>query len=565
MVFTNVTQSVAHPAQVLEINFSTPSVSLDSTSWVQFGVPFKRLNGFKQYVYLPDSPTILYGTSQKHVFGFPTISALQWDVTDFSDTVFSLKLYDTGDEWIHVAPTRILPTLTATDHYNLDGTIRASEWYSLTSVDGIDDTLDLFLSAGGSTSISALSFSAGPLHLKKDVSNDQYLAFGAAQDTFAGTFPHKIIDITFTISVDISSEIVEYRVVPTLGNPTVLEAFPNGGYTGIWQVGVVSGTMNYETGDWTLDVNSGGVAEDGTYLQVAYVAQLDSPANTTVTGVTPIFTLSSDQPIYLYDMDFEVAGTYGFGIFFDAYATISGNYTDIANLSPKMRDAYQELEYNLHPAHSNWRFDAPDEEGLSAIDSYGNVYTPGDWVAGDNYPLSFATNGDFFGQFDGTVEVSSTNGLTLNYPVEMFVNSGFANIGLSTSSCFENDFGLAVTSDLILSAGSMIYFDYFPIFSGMQLVTCNGTEILPLVGYPIEDVECLSALGLGLGILTLSLTSGEHGLSGVEEIQSKFPLSAYTLKLFAEINPISSCRITPQYILSAYFEKDNDGCCPINI
>lgn len=556
MVYNNVTELAPWPSQVLEINFDEPSISVPSNAWVRFSYLSRRVGLNEQYLLKPEDPTTPFGTDlDKHDFVFPPTSALRWDVNDQSDNFLSFYLRDSGDPYVHIVPTRIIPTLSASSLYELSGTIASVPFgVTLTTEQVEEDRLEtLYLNTVGRTT-SALSFSGGPLYLKENT--EKTINLGGITTQQAGTFPHRLLSIYFNVGADIGGDEVEFKVKPTLLDPNQLESIAQGTTTNYCDVSAITGTVDYNTGDWTLDWNCGTSIQNSTYDIVYIKEETDLQASSVISGTTPTFTLSSDYPVYMYTTDFDVDGSHGFTLHFTPYAEIGGNYTATPNLTPKMRDLYQELSLDLDASNSMWRFIGDVEyDGLSAS-ADGNDYIQGDWLGGDIAPITFSTDGDFFGIFTGYVEISSTNGITDDYYVQVYTNSAFADVSLSATVVESNNYEFELSSDIELVDSSPIYFDYYPVYTRMTLTDCDGNILERNTAYNFGDVGCLSALNLGLGTTIISLTAGDLGITSSYEADANLPLSAFTLKTVGEIT--TDCGPTSQYLISSYFE-DDDG------
>jgi hypothetical protein len=569
MVYTNVTEATAYPSEVLNINFSSGS-PVTTNAWVRFTNIVRRFREFPQYLYSPSAPSTLYSTSfDANNFTFPTITTLRWNVENQSDFMLSLYLRNTGDPYINVIPTRIVPTLTVISEYEIHGSLNQYEQYVLTTTDSPtdEDLLDAYITSTTPTTLDIDYIMGGPAHLKKRIVNSNLVFLGSSVSTASGTFGKKIIGVGFTVDLKIGADIVTFSVTPSPATPTNLITKLTPEQIGTYSTTAVTGTINYDTGAWTLTFTAGNSAPNS-YISASYlIHETDVPMTYTSGGTDPTFTIVEDYPIYLYDIDLQYSSDAGVNYFyacsigFNAYADIVNNYSSEISVYPKFQDYYKSAVVDVNGTHSKWRlYSAVDVYDLSAIDGDGLPYNINSWIDGDNSPIRLNTNDDSFQNYSMVLEISSTNGLIKSHNVEFYTNTANLFLTLSALHEFENkvDYGFTIDSGIEFDPDSLIYFDIFPNLNGTTLSRVDGTPILLNTGYGYQDVARLSALNVGIGTTTISLTSDFiPGLEGAYAITSSLPLSVYDLKFSITRDP--ACDMADVFDAYAYFEKDNNG------
>ncbi len=567
MVYSNVTEDTAYPSEILDINFSTSS-PITTNAWVRFSKVVRRFGEVPQYLYSPDAPSTLYSTSfDANNFTFPTITTLTWELEDQSDSMLSLYLRDTGDPYINIIPTRIVPTLTVVSETQISGTLNKysrNVYTTLTSPD-TEDLITAYITPNSPTALGISDIQYDVPSIKKRIVNSNLKFLGSSVSSTSGTFGKKIIGVGFRVDLKIGANVVSFSVEPSPGTPTNLITKLKPEQIGVYTTSAVTGTIDYSTGAWTLTFTAGNSAPNS-YVYASYlIHETDVPMTFSTGGSGTTFTISENLPIYLYDIDLKYSidsvNYYACSIGFNAYAEIEDNYSSEVSVYPKFRDYYRSAIVSPNATHSKWRlYSAVEINDLSAIDGDGSPYKVNSWIDGDNYPIKLNSKDDSFQNYSMVLEISSTNGLIKSYNVEFYTNTANLFLTLSALHEFDNnvDYGFSIDSGVELDPTSLIYFDIFPNLNGTTLSFVDGTPISLNTPYEYQYVSSLSALNVGIGTTTISLTSDFiPGLEGGYVITSTLPLSDYDLKF--SITRDDSCDLADVFDGYAYFEKDNNG------
>lgn len=574
MVYTNVIELAGFPNQILKILLDgTPNPSVNSNASIRFDQVTKRFGGREPYVYDDTNPSELYGTGTDSYFSFPPLTALIWEVGDQTDSYLSLYLAGTGDDHIHIAPTRIFPTISQVSIFNLTVQLKVSDFYAFTTSASIENNFangvrrdsTIYLNGLPSNSVSALSFSAGDPYIKTEIDTTTFYRFVGPVTSVSGSLNAKINYFSMFVYSSISGDNIVFNVRPSLEDPEILESYPQNNSTTVCGTSAITGTINYSTGDWDLVFNCGSSVSNS-YISASIITQESTLVpSISVTGTTPNLTIQSDYPIYLYDMDIAVSNdgityVYGFSISFEGGYLIENNNTAEVSVYPKMIDSTRQVSSNLS-AGSIWRLTDPLNTGtISAIDEFGSEYSLGTWIDGTNAPIKIADADGVFDYYTLNMEISSINGKLEEISLFVATNSANQDLDLSAVPIDGDPFGynLILESSIPLTEGSYIIYTIEDNYNGSYIQTCEDGIDVPLdTAVLYETASCVNILNVGPGNTTISVSSISLGLSGSYEILSDVELAGYEFKLSAETT--GECSLTNSYYITAYFENPDNG------
>lgn len=570
MVYTNVVQLAAFPNQILKIDMSgTPNPSVNSLIWVRFASVTDRFGSFRNYIYDEATPLELLGNGNSEYLLFPPVSSLIWEVGDQSDSFLSVYLEGTGDDYINIAPTRIYPTITIVDLYNITITVKVSEFYAFTTESSIEDLeydvtrrdQEIYLNESPTSTLTALTVSASYPYIKRRVDNKQFYRFYGPLTNVSGSFSSKVNSFLMYVYSNVSGSNVIFKIQPTLEDPTILFSTPHDTTTEYCGTSALSGTIDYNSGDWEIQFNC-GTSVLNSYISAEYVTQESASAPTIIHGgTTPNLTLESDLPIYLYNIDYHVSTdainyNYGFTVGFLPYYELLNNNSSEISISPKMIDTTRQITYNLDDTNSKWRITDPLNSGEVSAVYDGGEYVLGTWITPSSGPILVADIDDIFTYIPLTMEISSTNGIVEDISINVATNSANQDIDFIVTPIDDNPFGFTIEVDsaTTIPTNSLIVYNISENYNNSYLVKCGTSEVVTLNAPLVYgDYSCVEMLNVGPGTTNISISSLSLGLSGSYDIESEVDISTYDFKL--DIADTSACSLVNVYSMSAYFEN----------
>lgn len=572
MVYQSVTETNTFPTQSFVIELDPTYSALVNTRF-RFSKLFRRRDQIEDYILSTPVSTEGYFTHfEGYDLAIPPVTGLLWSITQL-DNFASLEFRSTGDNVVNIAPDRFIPIYTTTSTYEVSGHVRLVPYKVTLSTQQVEtDREDLLYLDETGAAVSTEVWSTSGTHQLKRIDDLTLHQFSTPTSFANGSFGHPIAGISFKTVATVSGDSgIYFDLFPDENDREVIYSVPKTGnnddYCG---ANTISGTMDWETGDWTIQYNTatcGSVLPVAySYLSASYLKVIDVVSPATITNITldnQAFSLSSNRPLYLWPVHFDYASgpvsAFGWGLSFDAYANMSGNGGSIVTVTPKMRDKYHKFESSLTDDSIYRLVDNSGEQVATLRDGSSTIFQPGVWLNGTNTPFTVENDGDYFNTFTYVLEISSINDNISEYFLSVSSNSALGLLSLTpvTSSSDETIHGYHLQTDVDLNYGDQLVFDIIPDDTGIVLNSCYNGSVIPFntsVEYSL--VSCLSAFNMGLGTTTFLITSLTDGLTGSYVHTTNIPTSSYTFGMsFGE--PATCVKDFTTHIVSAFFEKDD--------
>lgn len=572
MHYNGIISTSSYPNETIRVLLDgEPNFIINSKSWIRFDSFSKRFNSSPNSLFFNLNPSSqLINSEGRFSISLPSTSSLDWNISDQNDSFLSLYLSGTNNGFINIIPTRIIPTLSVISTNQINGTIRIVEPNVILTNESVEDNpignsrvQQLYLQETGTPITSSVYISAGPLHKKTRIDNSNYFTFSSQTSSINGSVG-KFSDLNFYTTLVISGEDVKFHITQTPNDPNLLWSLPVNpndnycGYSGI------TGTCDPNSGEFVLNFLC-GLPKIGSKLEANFISinESDISSSLTLGGSTPNFTLTTTDPIYLYDFDIKISPDdidyyHGFSMVFDAYGLVENNNTSEVKVSPRVKSEYG-ATMNISNGHSIWRVTllSGEPSSLSAVKSDYTTYNIGDWLPASVSNIYFADADGVYDTFWMNLEISSTNGQIWDDTILVATNSGAVELGLSSVGVSEDKttYQLRLNSDIEIPDGYFISFNIDPNPNGTILKSCDGSSIPLDSPVLINKAECISAIGVGPGTTVIDIYSTYLDLSGSFELESELNINDFVLEI--GFIPLNICNLSNSFVLTSNLTNED--------
>lgn len=583
MVYTGINILSAFPNEAIQINLNGDiPVSIMSNLLVRFYRLSDRFGQVvnTQYLYSPQSPSILYKEIDDNQFQFinlPSISSVIWEIGNNSEYFLTLYLEGTSENYINLAPTRIIPTFQKINDTSSFAVINVSPPYVFTSSQDVlyasENRNQLaYFNNLPSSSVSALFLSSGIPYVTTFISDNELFQTAGSTTYISGSLNKKISKFDLTIQTRIGQNDFVLKAVPSLLDNTKLETLFLSGNTSSYTCGVsaLTGNVNYNTGEWDITFNCG---ESVPFSKIAgsYIEHNEIPtASVTISSNSGSAIFTGNYPLYLYETDIlastdNVKYIHAFRLKYNLNALVENDFSTNVKITPKFEDYTGQITTNIIDGYSKWRLLYEDSNIVARTPSNA-IYNFGTWV--DPSAVSYVTvspsDDDEFTFAAIAMEVSSTNGRIETDFLIVSLNSADASFDISATPIegipYAYNIFVLDNSTLNTNPNSLIKWSGGEESNNMRIESCNGGELNFDSPIDYQIASCINVYDVTPGGADFTFYSYEYDLSSTYILESPEDdgfLKDYEFNL--DIFEVDSCYLNQQISAKAFFKDINTG------